>query len=301
MNADSQPLPVYLVDASIYIFRAYFSMPDTFVNHQGQAVNAVYGYTSFLLDLLGGDPAYVSFAFDESLNTCYRNRIYPQYKANRDLPDENLEYQLAKCQEINRLLGLHHLSLHDYEADDIIGSLQKRLAGDRPVVIVTRDKDLGQLLRDEDLLWDFAANDFAGPAEVEQKFGVQAGQIADFLALAGDAVDNIPGAPGIGARSAARLLSHFGDLDGLYANLDQIEQTGIRGAKKMRQTLEANESLLRMFLEITRIYRDIELQVSLDDLRPAAPDAAGIAGFCDEMNFGQRVRDRLAALSHGSA
>ena len=208
--------PLYLVDASIYIFRAYFSIPDTFVDGRGQSVNAVYGYTNFMLDLLEKRPQYISFAFDESLNTCYRNEIYPAYKANRDLPDENLEFQLARCQEVTRLLGVHHLSLTDYEADDIIGTLHARLAHERPVIIVTRDKDLGQLLRADDLLWDFAADVHSGPEEVKEKFGVHAHQIADYLALAGDSVDNIPGAPGIGAKLAAKLLQHFGDIDSLY-------------------------------------------------------------------------------------
>ena len=125
----------------------------------GEAVNGVYGYTSFLLDLLDTGPTHVSLAFDESLTTCYRNDIYPDYKANRELPDDNLKYQFAKCQEITRLLGLHLLCMKHYEADDIIGTLQKKLVRKRPVVIVTRDKDLGQLLRDDDVLWDFAADD----------------------------------------------------------------------------------------------------------------------------------------------
>ena len=245
--------PLYLVDASIYIFRAYFSIPDTFVDGRGESVNAVYGYTNFMLDLLEKQPQYISFAFDESLNTCYRNDIYPEYKANRDLPDENLEFQLAKCQEITRLLGMHHLSLKRYEADDIIGTLHTILATDRPSIIVTRDKDLGQLLRADDVLWDFAADQHSGPAEVKEKFGVHAHQIADYLALAGDSVDNIPGAPGIGAKSAAKILTHFGDIDSLYHSIDEIEDIGLRGASRVKQTLLECEDMVRMFQEITRI------------------------------------------------
>lgn len=285
--------PLYLVDASIYIFRAYYSMPDTFMNQSGESINAVYGYTNFLLDLLDHEPKYLSFAFDESLNTCYRNRIYPDYKANRELPGPNLEYQLAQCQLVTRHLGLHSVCLYDYEADDIIGTLQKRLAQQHPVIIVTRDKDLGQLLRADDVLWDFAANDFMGPAEVTNKFGVPPEQIADYLALAGDSVDNIPGAPGIGAKSAAALLSHFGSIDGLYNRLDELDSLKLRGAKKMKQTLTEHEASIRIFQEITRIHQDIDLEVSLDDLGPAAPDAAALTAFAEEMNFGQRLRDRL--------
>ena len=292
--------PLYLVDASIYIFRAYFSIPHTFVDHKGDSVNAVYGYTNFLLELLEKRPQYISFAFDESLNTCYRNDIFPEYKANRDLPDENLKFQLKKCQEITCLLGLHHLSLKRYEADDIIGTLHKMFAEDRPVIIVTRDKDLGQLLQADDLLWDFAADLRAGPAEVKEKFGVHAHQIADYLALAGDSVDNIPGAPGIGAKSAAKILAHFGDIDSLYLAIDEIENIGLRGASKAKQTLLECENKVRMFQEITRIKCDIDLQVSLEDLEPSPAIVNELEAFCDAMNFGKRVRERLAAIGQTS-
>jgi|AP95_1055475.scaffolds.fasta_scaffold00728_10 5'-3' exonuclease len=289
--------PVYLVDASIYIFRAYYSIPDTFVSQDGEAVNAVYGYTNFMLDLLDRSPQYISFAFDESLNTCFRNRIYPEYKANRELPDENLTFQLAKCQEITDLLGFHHVSLHDYEADDIIGTLHKKLGGDRPVVIVTRDKDLGQLLRNDDLLWDFAADDYAGPSDVKEKFGVEPHQIVDYLALAGDSVDNIPGAPGIGAKSASKILNHFGDIDSLYFSIDEIETIGLRGAKKARETLLAHESNIRMFQELTRIHCEIDIDVALEDLAitPGKPEL--LASFCEEMKFGKRITERLLAVT----
>ena len=292
--------PLYLIDASIYIFRSYFSMPDTFRDKNGESVHAVYGYTNFLLDLCDKQPQYISVAFDESLNTCYRNAIYPDYKANRDLPDANLEYQLARCQEVTRLMGFHHLSMVDYEADDIIGTLQTKLAADRPVIIVTRDKDLGQLLGEDDLLWDFAADDYAGPSDVSAKFGVAPNQIADFLALAGDSVDNIPGAPGIGAKSAAGLLNHFGDIDGIYANPDEVLNTGLRGAKKMLATLLEHEANIRMFQSITRIKCDIDMEVSLVDVSAPVGDASGLADFAEAMNFGDRVRKRLAVMAGNS-
>lgn len=287
--------PLHLVDASIYVFRGYFSLPDTFVSTSGEAVNAVYGFTSFLLDLMDVSPDYVSLAFDESLNTCYRNEIYPQYKANREEPDENLLYQFQKCQEIAGLMGFHWLSLKRFEADDIIGTLHRKLGRGRPVIVVTRDKDLGQLLRKDDLLWDFAADDYAGPGEVEEKFGVTPTQIADFLALAGDSVDNIPGAPGIGAKTAATILSHFGSIDKLYKKLHEVETLNVRGASRIISTLEEHEENVRMFREITRIKTDIDLDVSLKDLKVSSGSAEDIDQFCDEMNFGQRLRKRLEA------
>ncbi len=284
--------PLVLVDASIYVFRAYFSIPDSFKARDGQVINAVYGYTQFLLDLLARDPEYISAAFDESLVSCYRNRIYPEYKANRDLPDANLAFQLARCQEITRLLGIHNVCLFDYEADDIIGSLQKKFG--LPTTIVTRDKDLGQLLGDEDRLWDFAADQLMGPGEVTSKFGVRPGQIADYLALAGDAVDNIPGAPGIGAKTAATLLGEFGSIDGIYRDIDRIGDIGLRGAGKIQEVLRSHEQTIRMFQQITRIHTGVEIEASLNDLKLSPADAGALECFCDEMDFGQRIRDRIS-------
>lgn len=291
--AEKSGQPLYLVDASIYVFRAYFSIPDTFVDGKGESVNAVYGYTQFLLDLLDKQPESISVAFDESLNTCYRNEIYPEYKANRDPPDDNLKFQFARCQEVTNLLGLHSLSLQEYEADDIIGTLLKRFAQDRPAIIVTRDKDLGQLLRHEDVLWDFAGNQFSGPAAIKDKFGVEAHQMADFLALAGDSVDNIPGAPGIGAKTAAALLCHFGTLDAMFSSLDEVQSIGLRGAARIQKSLQENEALVRMFRRITLIDCDVPMDVSVGDFAVTPQPLDQLFMFCDELNFGTGIRHRI--------
>ena len=284
-------LPLYLVDASIYIFRSYFSIPPSFFAKNGELVNAVYGYTNFLLDLIKRNPKYISVAFDESLVSCFRNKIYPDYKANRDLPDENLEFQLAMCQKVTGLLGFHHLSLEAYEADDIIGTLHKRFA--LPTVIVTRDKDLGQLIGSEDRLWDFASDAYSGPGEVQQKFGVRPDQIADYLALAGDSVDNIPGAPGIGAKTAAALLTEFGSIEKIYASLDKVPDMKLRGAKKVYDILLRHRDDIDLYRRITGIACDIPIKVTLEDLRIKPQPIEEIMGFFDEMAFSKRIRDRL--------
>ena len=284
-------LPLYLVDASIYIFRSYFSIPPSFFAKNGELVNAVYGYTNFLLDLIKRNPKYISVAFDESLVSCFRNQIYPNYKANRDLPDENLEFQLAMCQKVTGLLGFHHLSLEAYEADDIIGTLHKRFS--LPTVIVTRDKDLGQLIGSEDRLWDFASDAYSGPGEVQQKFGVRPDQIADYLALAGDSVDNIPGAPGIGSKTAAALLTEFGSIEKLYASLDKVPDMKLRGAKKVYDILLRHRDDIDLYRRITGIACDIPIKVTLEDLRMKPQPIEEIMGFFDEMAFSKRIRDRL--------
>ena len=284
-------VPLYLVDASIYIFRSYFSISPNFVAKNGEPVNAVYGYTNFLLDLIERHPKYISVAFDESLVSCYRNKIYPAYKANRSLPDANLEFQLAMCQKVTGLLGLHHLSLEAYEADDIIDTLHKRFS--LPTIIVTRDKDLGQLIGSDDRLWDFASDTYSGPSDVQQKFGVRPDQIADYLALAGDSVDNIPGAPGIGAKTAAALLTEFGSIEKLYASLDKVPNMKLRGAKKVYDILLRHRGDIDLYRRITGIACDIPIKVTLEDLRINPQPIEEIMEFFDEMAFSKRIRDRL--------
>jgi 5'-3' exonuclease len=290
--------PLYLVDASIYVFRSYYSIPPNFYAADGELVNAVYGYTQFLLDLLehfAGRPVLVSVAFDESLVSCYRNKIYPDYKANRELPDANLEYQLKQCQEITRLLGFHSLCLKDYEADDIIGTLLKKFGEGRPAVIVTRDKDLGQLVRPGHRLWDFAANTYLDEAGVIEKFGVRPDQIADFLALAGDTVDNIPGAPGVGAKTAVALLAHFGSLAALLDRLVEVASVQVRGAARLADVLTEHEDNLKVYREITAIHCEVPMAVKLKDLELTAASADELAAWCDVMAFGDRVRGRIEA------
>ncbi len=293
---------LHLVDASIYVFRAYFSLPPSFTDHRNEPVNAVHGYTSFLLDLLERQPDYVACAFDESLNTCFRNGIFPAYKANRELPDDNLLYQFQQCQRVTELLGIRHYALPTFEADDIIGSLTQVWRGlmhAGRVVIVTRDKDLGQLLEAGDELWDFAADTRAGPAGVREKFGVRVDQLADYLALAGDSVDNIPGAPGIGAKTAAILLQTFDSLSELLARTSEVEQSSIRGAKRIAATLESHRQQLQLYRQITAIKCDIPLEFERIDLRPAQCDPAALAVFADEMRLSERLRSRLAQQSEG--
>ena len=293
---------LYLIDASIYIFRAYFSMPSSMHDQNGDVNHAVYGFTQFLLDFLEfqndkADAGLVSVAFDESLNTCYRNAIFPDYKSNRDEPDDNMIYQVSCCQEVTELLGLHFLSLQDFEADDIIGTIAHQMGHEYCSVILTRDKDLGQLLKHDDVLWDFAGGTTMDSDAVAEKFGVRPDQIADYLALAGDSVDNIPGVNGIGGKTAAALLTVFGSIDGLYARLPEVADIGIRGGKKLREKLEAAKDDVLLYRSLTAISLEAPLSVHHDLLVPGAIDISGITNFCDRMNFGKRIRDRVRQLS----
>jgi len=202
----------YLIDASVYVFRAYYSMPDDMVDNEGNPVNALYGFCRFLGDFIEQvNPEHVAVLFDESLTSSFRTRIYPEYKANRDPAPPELKRQFQQCRRYTRALGVMERGSPHYEADDLIGTLVEHgRVMQRPSTIVSRDKDLAQLLGRQDVFWDFAGKGKVGYEQVPEVFGVWPEQIADFLALAGDAVDNIKGVPGVGKKTATLLLQHFG-------------------------------------------------------------------------------------------
>ena len=180
----------YLIDASVYVFRAYYSMPDDMVDDNGNPINALYGYCRFIGDFMEQvRPEYIAVLFDESLSKSFRCEIYPEYKANREPAPPELKRQFEQCRRFTKAMGLMSCGQPGYEADDLIGTLVEsgRKSG-MPSTIVTRDKDLAQLLTKRDIFWDFSGKGKIKYEQVPEVFGVWPEQIADFLALAGDAV-----------------------------------------------------------------------------------------------------------------
>ncbi len=285
---------VYLVDASVYIFRAWFSMPDEFTNSNGEPTNAAYGFCGFLCSLLEQTSAqHVAVAFDESLTTSYRNDIYPEYKANRDPAPEDLKRQFKWARSIAEFMGLRCFADPYYEADDIIGTLAEHWrARGHPVCLVSSDKDLAQLVRHGDQWWDFSRNQKLGVAQVQQKFGVAPEQIADYLALAGDAVDNIPGVPGVGPKSASALLSHFGDLDSIYNRIEEVQHLSIRGAKSLQKKLSDNRDAAELARRLTVIQTDVASTLAAPDINRNVVDSASLNRLFDELQFGGMLRQR---------
>ncbi len=265
---------VYLIDASIYIFRAWFSVPDSMRGDSGQPVNAVYGFCRFLTEFVERSEAtHVGVAFDESLTTSFRNELYPAYKMNRELPPAELEAQFALCRRVAEAAGLHCVAHDRYEADDLIATLAAAMRdqGFR-VVIVSRDKDLTQLLRDKDFWWDFASNQTLDSAKVEVKFGVPPTAIQDYLGLCGDAVDNIPGVAGVGPKTASALLQEFGSVENLYENLSQVAGLKIRGAKTLGAKLRAGEEQAILSKQLATVAYDAPIETSADTLRRRAAE-----------------------------
>lgn len=289
------PGPVYLVDASIYVFRAWFSVPDEFSTENGEPTNAAYGFTGFLCSLLEqAESAHIGVAFDESLTTSYRNEIYPDYKANRDPAPEDLKRQFKWARDIAESMGLQCFADPRFEADDLIGTLSEywRARG-HPVCLVSSDKDLTQLVRKGDHWWDFARNRKLSHGKVAEKFGVFPEQMADYLALTGDSVDNIPGVPGVGAKTAAALLNHFPDLDAIRQRINEVPHLSIRGAKSLHRKLEDHWDVAELALKLTRIHTEVPSALERPDVVRGAIDEARLNRLFDDLSFGGMLRRRV--------
>jgi len=295
---------VYYIDASYFIFWAYHSMPSDMVDGDGNATHALYGFARFISDLLEQvRPERIGVAFDLSgrNGTSFRNGIYPLYKANREAPPADLERQFALCREFCRHMGLAEFASTAYEADDIIGTLaaRSRAAGLRNV-LVTRDKDLSQLIRDGDVFWDYSGNTRYQYHDIGPRFGASPELIADFLALTGDSVDNIPGVPGVGRKTAAELFAVFGSLDDLYANLERVPAMKLRGAATIAARLLEHKEAAYLARRLTGIVCDIPLEATLDDLRPRPPDGVGLNCFFDTHGFGNILRQQARRIAAGA-
>ncbi|WP_295802337.1 5'-3' exonuclease H3TH domain-containing protein [uncultured Microbulbifer sp.] len=303
MSAQS-PRQTYLVDASVYIFRYYFALPPNWQSRSGYSTETVYGFTNFLLDLLARRPGRIACAFDESLGNCFRNEIYADYKCSRALPDEALAFQLAACREMSEVLGISGFASERYEADDILATLTRVCAetpGEAAPIVVTRDKDLGQLLdAGAASLWDFAANAYLDRTAIEAKFGVRPQQIADYLALVGDSIDDIPGVPGFGAKTAARLLGAFDTVEELIAAADQVPALGLRGGKGIAQKLADYAEQIRMSLKLARLCDSVPLNVTAGDLGWQPVDVDVAVALAEEFGLGRlgaKIRRTLEGLA----
>ncbi len=296
-------MQTYLIDASIFVFRAWFTIPDSMTDPHDNPVNAVYGFTRFLGDFLESvKPQYVAAAFDVSLTSSFRNDMYPDYKANRESAPPELKRQFAQCREITRALGVRECADTRYEADDLIGTLAvaMRNAG-HTVTIVSRDKDLLQLLEEGDRFWDYIGNRDIAHDQVIDAFGVRAEQMPDFLGLAGDSVDNIPGVPGIGPKTAAALLAHFDSLEDIYAGIEQVGSLPIRGAVKLRKRLLEHREQAELCRELARIRCDAPMQACEQSLARRRPAMDDLHELYDEAGFGPSLRRQAERIAENYA
>lgn len=289
---------VHLVDASPYIFRAYYSLPSTIRDPNGMKVGAVYGFASFLLKLIADEKVtHLGVAFDRNLNGSFRNRFYPPYKEQRDPPPKDLVAQIDPCLEVASALGAFTCIDDEYEADDLIASLAGPLtaAGHR-VVVVTSDKDLAQLVSDQVTLFDFGKGERYTPAEVQAKFGVRPDQITDLLGLAGDPVDNIPGVHGIGRKSAAELLALYDHVEDLYEKLDGVRFAKLRAAKSLYFRLAEGQDNALLSKVLATVAADAPVKAGLDDLAYRGADPGRVDELFTRLGF-KGIRDRVPERS----
>jgi len=306
------PKPLYLVDASIYIFQAYFSPHLEVWGEDGRDLSAFLGYAQFLQRFLRQTrPEHIVVAFDESLFCGFRHTLYPGYKSNRVLPDPDLERQLFACAELTVAMGVQGFASKVYEADDIIGTLAARYrtehttqaqAGE-PVCIVSRDKDLAQLLRnDGDHVWDFSGNLRRFHDDIVREYGIRPSQFPDYLGLVGDAVDCIPGVPGIGPVAACALLQHFQTLPQLYDNLAEVASLSYRGAKKGAELLKRHQEIAMLSRQLATIVEDVDhaqeafSSVQCAQLLWSAPRPTLVENILQRMQLDSIASERYLAL-----
>ncbi len=276
---------LHLIDGSAYIFRAYHALPPLTRKSDGLPVGAVAGFCNMLWRYLGENgastdaPTHAAVIFDYSSKT-FRNDIYNLYKANRPEPPEDLRPQFPLTRDASRAFNLATIEIEDFEADDIIATLarQAREAGGR-VTIISSDKDLMQLVGGGVEMLDAMKNKLIGVDEVREKFGVGPERVVDVQALAGDSVDNVPGAPGIGIKTAALLINEYGDLETLLARAEEIKQP------KRRAALIDNAELIRISKRLVLLDDQTPLDFTLDDLEVRAPDAQALLDFLNTMEF----------------
>ncbi|MEH6678108.1 DNA polymerase I [Phenylobacterium sp.] len=287
---DGPPVRLFLVDGSGYIFRAYHALPPLTRKSDGLPIGAVSGFCNMLWKLLVemraqvDGPTHLAVIFDHSEKT-FRNALYDQYKAHRPPPPEDLIPQFPLVREATRAFGVPSLELPGYEADDLIAAYacKVRDAGGE-VTIISSDKDLMQLVGDRVFMLDTMKNLKIGREQVIEKFGVPPEKVVDVQALCGDSVDNVPGAPGIGIKTAAQLINEYGDLDTLLARAGEIKQP------KRRETLINFADQIRLSRQLVQLDCDTPLPAAIDDLAVAEPEPAVLAAFLEEMQFRSLAR-----------
>jgi DNA polymerase-1 len=274
---------LYIVDLSGYVFRAYHAIAPL-TAPSGEPTQAVFGTVNMLERLVRQRrPAMLAVAMDSRTPT-FRKEIYAEYKAHRPPPPPDLSQQMARCRQLVDAFAIPVFQKDGLEADDFIAAAvaQARERALR-VVIVSADKDLMQLVGDDVLMWDTMRDKVFGPPEVLERFGVPSALVRDWLALTGDASDNIPGVPSVGPKTARDLLVQFGSLDGIYENLDKVER------KALREKLAGNEDAARLSRELVTLRTDIHVVFDPDALRYGGRDVAALRALYQELGFSKHL------------
>lgn len=293
--------PLILVDGSSYLFRAYHAPPHL-TNSKGEATGAIYGVVNMLKSLLKQyQPTQMAVVFDAKGPT-FRNEMYSEYKAHRPPMPDDLRSQIEPLHKIIQAMGLPLLCISGVEADDVIGTLARQAsAAGRHTLISTGDKDMAQLVDQHVTLINTMTNTLLDPESVKEKFGVAPELIIDYLALMGDKVDNIPGLPGVGEKTAAALLQGLGSIEQIYQQLDQVATLSFRGAKTMPAKLAEHKEQLTLSYQLATIKCDVALPYQLADLTIKSVDRQLLAELYRECEFKRWLSEVLSAEPNPAA
>lgn len=276
--------PVYIIDSMNYIFRAYHALPDNIVSPSGMLANAVLGYLRTLLRIIKErKPEYMAAVFEK--DTSFRNGIFEGYKANRKQPPADLEPQFEYCRKITDAIGVACFEVDDYEADDVIGTIAARMTGlGHPVVVVTGDKDMTQLVCDGVRIYDIAKEQWLDEGGVREKFGVAPSQIPDLLALHGDHIDNIPGVAGVGEKTARQILAVCRSIEEL-GSTELTAELKFRGRDEILKRIRENMENVRISRRLATICCEVPIEVSSEALRYRRGDTRLLNPLCQELGF----------------
>lgn len=282
----SQKPKLFLIDGSSYIYRAFFALPYL-SNSKGMPTNAIYGFTQMLIKILKDyKPFYLAMVLDAPGPT-FRHVVYEPYKSNRPHMPDDLSIQIPYIKEITKAFRIPILEKLGYEADDIIGTLVSKFKTETDIVIVSGDKDMLQLISEDVTILDTMKNRIYNQNEVEQKFEVKPPQLVDVFALSGDTSDNVPGVPGIGEKTAIKLIKEFNNIDNLFKNLEKIE------SKKIRENLKKYQEQALLSKELVKICTDVPLSVNLKELCIKTPDYESLKEIFKELDFNKLAKEIL--------
>ena len=283
--------PVYIIDAYNYIFRAYHGIPANMTAPSGMQTNAVLGYLRTLLRIIKEQrPQYMAAAFEG--NTSFRSQMFSAYKANRTQMPDDLAPQIDYCRRITEAVGIATFEASAYEADDVIGTIAVKMWSlGHPAVIVTGDKDMSQLVCEGIRVYDMAKELWLDEAGVREKFGVSPTQIPDLLALHGDSVDNIPGVPGVGRKTAQQLLSVCSCIEDLIGPADRFQSVSIRGRDLALQRIRESMETVRMSRKLATICCEVPLTINADTVRYRRANPYTLRPLCIELGLKRVIDD----------
>jgi 5'-3' exonuclease len=286
---------VHLFDGHVYIFRAYHSLPPMQAS-DGTPCNAAYGFANTLIRYATEeDPSHVGVCFDAAM-TSFRNEVEPEYKANRGETPDDLEPQFELCHEISIALGFATYEVDNYEADDLLGTISGEVIRRRGRArIVTTDKDLCQLVREDDrvVVYDLAKDKTYDADGVREKFGVSPSQIPDYLGLVGDKIDNLPGVPGVGAKSAAALLQVFESIEDIPDDLEGWSDVEVRGARRLAEKIAEHRARALKTKELATVLLKVPgVTPNLAELAYRGADRERTEELFERLGW-NRIRDRI--------